>query len=359
MSNYIEFNDKMAFHPGYYIKEIVDDSGLTQEEFAFRLDTTPKNLSCLVRGEQSLSIDIATKLSRMLGTSITYWLNLQRTYDALVAEYNSFEMLKAEKNVFKSLDYAYFRDNYDLPDLPRKIDEQIKKVREFLQVSSLTVFQDRDRAVSFRSSVAGLKEVNIIKANMMVQIAMNEALAQKAPKYNKSKFEAMTKYALTLTCNHADFFPLLKKAFFDAGVVFVVLPNLAGSRINGATKKIGSNILLMVNDRRLYSDTFWFTLFHEIGHIINGDYGITFDGEDDTNEDAADRYAEDALIPAEAYHSFVSENRINEYTIRRFAKSINRDPAIVLGRLQNDRIVSYSDALTNALRHKYKVISKH
>ena len=49
--------------------------------------------------------------------------------------------------------------------------------------------------------------------------------------------------------------------------------------------------MLMVNDRRFYSDTFWFTLFHEIGHIINGDYGITFENEHAGQEDAADKYA--------------------------------------------------------------------
>lgn len=81
MSNYIEYNDKIAFHPGYYIKEIVDESGLTQKDFAKRLDTTPKNLSLLIRGEQSLSIDIAMKLSRMIGTSVNYWLKLQNAYD--------------------------------------------------------------------------------------------------------------------------------------------------------------------------------------------------------------------------------------------------------------------------------------
>ena len=46
------------------------------------LGTTPKNISILIRGEQSLSIDIAMKLSRMLGTSVSYWLNLQNAYDA-------------------------------------------------------------------------------------------------------------------------------------------------------------------------------------------------------------------------------------------------------------------------------------
>ena len=40
MSNYIEYDDRIAFHPGYYIKEIIDESGLTQRDFAYRLDTT-------------------------------------------------------------------------------------------------------------------------------------------------------------------------------------------------------------------------------------------------------------------------------------------------------------------------------
>ena len=96
MSNYIEYNDTVAFHPGYYIKEIVEESGLTQEDFAKRLDTTPKNLSLLIRGEQSLSIDIAMKLSRMMGTSVNYWLNLQNAYDALIAEFKSQEELVEE-----------------------------------------------------------------------------------------------------------------------------------------------------------------------------------------------------------------------------------------------------------------------
>ena len=91
MSNYMEYNDKIAFHPGYYIKEIVEEKGLTQEDFAKRLGTTPKDLSLLIRGEQNLSSDIAMKLSRMTGTSVSYWLNLQQAYDALMAEFKAKE----------------------------------------------------------------------------------------------------------------------------------------------------------------------------------------------------------------------------------------------------------------------------
>ena len=355
MSNYIEYNDTIAFHPGYYIKEIVEESGLTQEDFAKRLDTTPKNLSLLIRGEQSLSIDIAMKLSRMIGTSVNYWLNLQNAYDALIAEFRSERELAEERKVFEYFDYKFFRDNYGLPDLPRKKDEQIEEIRKFLNVATLTVLSKRDMAVSFRSSTEDLTEASTIKANVMVQIATNKALEVNAPKFNKKKFEEAAKYALTLTKNHEEFYPLIKKAFWEAGVIFVILPNIAGSKTNGATKKVGDNIMLMVNDRRLNADSFWFTLFHEIGHIINGDYGISFEKETGAQEDAANKFAEDSLIPSEQYQKFIECAQFDLQSIRQFANTIDRDPGIVLGRLQNDKKVDFNDWTMKPLRHKYKV----
>lgn len=355
MSNYFEYNGKIAFHPGYYIEEMVDESGLTQEDFAKRLDTTPKNLSLLIRGEQSLSTDMALKLSRMTGASVSYWLNLQSAYDAVVADIKSESEMEQEKKIFRALDYKYFRDNFNLPDLPRKIEEQIEEVRKFLKVSSLTVLAKRDLAVSFRSASNGLSENNIIKANAMIQIAINKALSAEAPKFNKVKFEKAADYALTLTKNHSEFYPLVRKAFMDAGVIPVVLPNIPGSKINGATKKLEKNVLLMVNDRRLYSDTFWFTLYHEVGHIVNGDYGISFEKEGGDKEDVADRYAADKLIPSDKYKEFLSDKVFSEESIRDFADSIDRDPGIVLGRLQKDGLVRYDDGNLKNLKHKYRV----
>lgn len=355
MSNYIEYNNKIAFHPGYYIKEIVDESGLTQEDFAKRLDTTPKNLSLLIRGEQSLSIDIAMKLSRLIGTSVNYWLNLQNAYDALIAEFRSEEELAEERKVFEYFDYKFFRENYELPDLPRQKDEQIKALRTFLNVATLTVLCKRDMAVSFRSLTEDLTEASTVKANAMVQIATNKALKISAPKFNKKKFEEAVKYALTLTRNHEEFYPLIRKAFLETGVIFVILPNIAGSKTNGATKKIGDNIMLMVNDRRLNADSFWFTLFHEIGHIINGDYGISFEKETGEQEEAANKFAQDSLIPSDQYKKFVEGAKFDLQSIKEFANRINRDPGIVLGRLQNDKIVDFNDWILRPLRHKYKV----
>ena len=357
MSNYIEYNDKVAFHPGYYIKEIVDESGLTQEDFARRLGTTPKNLSILIRGDQGLSIDIATKLSRMLGTTIAYWLNLQQAYDEKLAEIQSAEELKREREIFKYIDYKYFRDNFNLPDLPRKVDEQIKCIREFLAVSSLTVLAEYNLSVNFRSYSENLSESNIVNANAMVQIAINRVLKTDIPKYNKKKFEKAVSFALTQTGNHEGFFPLIKKAFGEAGVALVVLPNLKNSGVNGASKKVDGKIMLMVNDRRHYADTFWFTLFHEIGHVLNGDLGISFKGKNEEEEEA-DLFARNILIPQDQYENFIRLHRyFDEATICNFASSIKRDPGIVLGRLLKDEKVLHSDGdLSKKLRHKYNVV---
>ena len=242
-----------------------------------------------------------------------------------------------------------------MPDLPRKIDEQIIEVRKFLKVATLSVFKKRDMAVSFRSASNKISDANVVKANAMVQIAINNALTFDAPKYNKVKFKQAVDYALSLTKNHEDFYPLIKNAFLEAGVIFVILPNLPGSKINGATKKLEKNVMLMVNDRRLNSDTFWFTLFHEIGHIIHGDYGISFEKESGEKEEIADEYAADSLIDPDEYERFIKDKVFSLGTIKAFADSIDRDPGIVLGRLQNDGLVRYDDCTLQSLRHKYKV----
>lgn len=80
MSNYIELDNKVAFHPGYYIQEYLNEQNLSQEEFSKRYNIPLE----VIKGEQSISIYIAKKLSSIIGTSIDYWLNLQKEYDKLI-----------------------------------------------------------------------------------------------------------------------------------------------------------------------------------------------------------------------------------------------------------------------------------
>jgi addiction module HigA family antidote len=86
MSNIIAYKDIIAFHPGYYIEDIIDDMGITQSEFAKRLRTSNKTLSQLINGKVNISNDLANTLSIMMGTSVEVWQNLQDTYNQKLIE---------------------------------------------------------------------------------------------------------------------------------------------------------------------------------------------------------------------------------------------------------------------------------
>nr|MCR4782672.1 addiction module antidote protein, HigA family [Lachnospiraceae bacterium] len=80
-----------------------------------------------------------------------------------------------------------------------------------------------------------------------------------------------------------------------------------------------------------------------------------FDEDSGSVEKSADKYAEDMLIPQVEYEEFVNKNRFDVSHIIEFANRIQRDPGIVLGRLQNDYYVRYDDKSVKELKHKYKV----
>ena len=87
MSNKIvEYKDLIAFHPGQYIGELIEDYQITQKEFAEKLGVAPRTISKLVNGEDSISNDIAQKLAEFTNISMKTWQNLQNFYDAKVAE---------------------------------------------------------------------------------------------------------------------------------------------------------------------------------------------------------------------------------------------------------------------------------
>ena len=84
--NKIENGNTIVFHPGYYIKEYIDEMGFSKKEFASLLGVTPNTLNELVSGDRKLTTDIAYKLSELLGTSIEVWLNIQKTFDESTQE---------------------------------------------------------------------------------------------------------------------------------------------------------------------------------------------------------------------------------------------------------------------------------
>lgn len=360
MSNYFEYHDTIAFHPGYYIKEIIDERAMTQEEFARRLGTTPKTLSLLIRGEQSLSVDIAIKLSRLLDTSIIYWLNLQNAYDALTAEYSSDLELEEEKHVLRYLDYRELTQLYSLPDSQKSKADQVLRVRRYLDISSLTTLKKKDMAAPFRSLKVPVSEQKTIRANATVQIAVNRAMEtinpaiSEIPHYSRIRLRRNAQKALSLTREHSGVCSALRQTFLESGIILVILPILPGTDISGAVRKIGNQVLLLISEDSLSSDLFWYRLYREIGNILSGEYGITFE-DAAGNNDSACIFAENTLISPSLYRDFVNIGHFDTASIKAFSDQISRTPGIVLGRLKRDGYLNTFDRSLRPLICTYTV----
>ena len=90
----IEYDDVYAFHPGYYISDIIDDRKASHSGFARRMGMSSKELCSLLDGQIPVTKQIAKRLSSVTGMSIDVWLNLQNEYDARISE---IERLKKDK----------------------------------------------------------------------------------------------------------------------------------------------------------------------------------------------------------------------------------------------------------------------
>lgn len=82
----VESKDRIAFHPGQYVEELIEEYNVMQKEFAERLGISEMKLGKLVNGEESISNDIARKLAKITNISMITWLNLQSIYDVKIAE---------------------------------------------------------------------------------------------------------------------------------------------------------------------------------------------------------------------------------------------------------------------------------
>ncbi|MDZ4733524.1 MAG: HigA family addiction module antitoxin [Nitrospirota bacterium] len=75
-----------SIHPGVYLKEILDELGLSQYRLAQELGVPAMRISHVVRGQRPMNAELALRLGRYLGQSPRYWLHLQSRYALDMAE---------------------------------------------------------------------------------------------------------------------------------------------------------------------------------------------------------------------------------------------------------------------------------
>lgn len=80
-----ELKSPIAFHPGEFLLEEVEERGLKKADFAKSIGLLPGNLSELFAGKRNINARIAVKLEMALGISAEYWIGLQSAYDLHIA----------------------------------------------------------------------------------------------------------------------------------------------------------------------------------------------------------------------------------------------------------------------------------
>jgi len=344
----------IAFHPGYYVKQYLVDQNMNQRELADRLNTTEKKISELVNGHILLDDKLIAGLSLALGTSTTLWKNLNEKYLTTKRQVEQEQQLEQERIIQRQIDYKFWQD-LGLVKATRNSDEKSMALKRFLHVSNLEVLEKRDFLVQYKTAVTDVKNINVINANAWVQTALNLGKREAVDTIDLDKLKSALPEIKAMTMmSPTEFMPRLQTIFNKSGVAFVMMPNLKNCGINGAVKWLDKEkVLLAINNRRKYADIFWFALFHEIRHIFQQKKGHIIVSTDkhigiasslnlDELEKDADSFARDFLIPQEAYKKFVQTFDFSGAAVETFAQKIHVHPGIVVGRLQRDRLVKFS-----------------
>lgn len=362
MSKVKEYKDILAFHPGYYLEDIIEDMQISQAEFATRMGTTTKTLSKLINGKANISNDLAKKLSLMMGTSVEVWQNLQNTYDKKLIEIAEEKDFDEQEEIVKQIDYEYFVKIGDLP-VTREQRSKIANLCRYFKVADLRIMSEPDFLVNYRTGVSTYTQKNLINSKAWVQTALNVSADIKTKPYDAKKLKAALPEIRSMTISEPEvFMPRMTKIFADCGVAFVLLPPLKNAGINGAVKWVSDDrVVLAMNNRGIDADKFWFSLFHEIKHVLQQKIKFVFvseSAEDLKNTDSilekeADKFASDYLIPQAELKKFAASKYTSDKDIVAFANSLGIHPGIVAGRLQHEGTIPQNRC--SKLKEKYHI----
>ncbi len=338
----------VATPPGATIREQLQLRGMSQKEFAQRMDLTQKHTSHVINGEVAITPAVALKLESVLGVPAEYWMNLESIYRAKLLRAQEEEQMDGECALLKLLPYKELSKLGWIEDAKDMI-QRVINLRQFFEVSSLTLLDNaRIPGIAYRMLTA--KENVDYKLVAWSQKAKLEARKASTKRINLQMLESILPQLRLMTLQTPDaFFPVLKESLANCGIALVVLPHIGGSFLHGATFYDGDKIVLGVTIRGKDADKFWFSLFHEIGHVLKGHIGQP---EAAGNEDTADHFAADALINPAHYAAFIRRGEYSREAIQEFAQMAKIDRGIVVGRLQKDKRIEHSQL--NDLKTKYQ-----
>lgn len=350
----------LAIPPGEYLEEVIAELGMTKDELSKRLNRPAPKLSAIFKGEKAITPDTALQLEKVVGVPAHIWSGLEAEYRLVQAKARALEaqkQLKDEIHFITRFCYAELVKNGIVDKKTRPIDK-VLELQDFFGVTSLKTVCELNRYQPAFRSGKNSRSPEAVAAWLRV----GEVHAQKTRcnAFNGDSLVGTLKTIRSMTQQSPEKFEGdLFKLLANCGVALVIFPHFPKTYAHGATFWLGRDkAVVMMTIRYKWADIFWFTLFHEIGHILNHKRRLVIlEGESDDPqylkmEGEANRFAAKVLIPSSEYNKFVERGRFYKDDIRAFATHIGVSPGIVVGRLQNDNYIHRS--WHNGLRTKFE-----
>lgn len=336
----IQSKNTIAIPPGATIREQLQYRGMSQKEFAERMGLSEKHVSRLINGKVPLSPSVADCLEMVLGVPAKYWNRLEAAYRTDIEKIAAENEMDEDRDLVKRFPYNEISELGWVPKT-RNLKERVINLRKYFEVSSLRLLDD-----ALITGIACRKLGESEKSNYALitwaQKAKLEARKIETSPVNIQRLKKNIPEIRKLTLEQPlDARAHLREILSQSGIAIVYLPHLKGSYLQGASFSDHKKIVLGITSRQKNEDVFWFSLFHEIGHIIQGDIHLP-DGPSREEERRADRFAADHLINPEDYRNFVGQHDFSVEAVSDFSNRIGIDQGIVIGRLQKEGYVPFN-----------------
>jgi addiction module HigA family antidote len=332
--------------PGEVLLDFLEGLNITQAELSDRTGLTRKTINGIIKAKEPISPETALKLERALGRSAHYWSNLERNFQDDKVRLAEKTRMEAE---------LHWIDNFPINEMAKlgwiqKVQDKVEQMEILLRFFGIAspgqwVNFWGNLQILYRQATKQGKSVEAISA----WLRQGEIEAQKVESvpYDSKRFqENLDKIrALTMERDTEVFIPALIDLCSGAGVVIVFVPALPKIGSHGATRWIGDKPVIQLSFYLKSNDQFWFTFFHEAGHILKHgrkDFFLEGTQQDNEKEEEANAFARDKLIPPVQLRKFLQTyNQPTLPSIETFAKNIGIAPGIVVGRLQWEKILSW------------------
>ena len=335
-----------AVSPGETLQELLEERGMSQRDLARRTGLSPKHVNKLLHGLVPLSADVAVRLERVIGTPARLWNQLEANYRSDLERIRSRSDLKADVMWARDFPVGELVKRDILPPEPSDKVSRLEQLLAFFGVATVDTWDDvyADLACAFRTTKAyDAKPKALATWLRLGEIAAQEVYCEP---YDRKRLEAALPSLRELTLRGEEVFrEQVQDICAKCGVAVVFVPELAGSRASGVARWLTPvKALVQLSQRYRTDDHFWFTFFHELGHVLrHGKTDVWVEATsspDNPREAEADSFSRDTLIPRAEARRLASLKTPED--VQRFAERIGIAPGIVVGRLQHDDLWPYS-----------------